>query len=199
MPAVYDSLAKIYDPAFAPFERLFLSKWRAETLAMLPADGTILEVGCGTGANFQYYPQKSHAVSSELSIEMLQFAKQKLIGNRLVQADAESLPFVDDGFDAAFATLVFCSIPDPKKAFWELSRVVKPGGKLILLEHVRPPGFLGRVFDAVSKVTESLINDHFNRRTAEIAESSGWKVTRLDEKAARAVNLIVCENKKGDS
>jgi phosphatidylethanolamine/phosphatidyl-N-methylethanolamine N-methyltransferase len=196
MTAVYDSLAKLYDPAFAPFERLFLSKWRAETLALLPANGTILEVGCGTGANFRYYPQESRAVSSELSLEMLHFAKQKLIGNRLVQADAESLPFADDSFDAAFATLVFCSIPDPEKAFWELSRVVKSNGRLVLLEHVRPPGFLGRVFDAVSKVTESLINDHFNRRTAEIAGSSGWKITRLDERAARAVNLIVCENKK---
>lgn len=194
MRPIYDKLARFYDTAFSPFEKRFLHRWRKETLSLLPSDGKILEVGCGTGANFELYPQNCNAVSSELSIKMLEFASAKLVGNKLVQADAESLPFAANSFDAAFATLVFCSIPDPAKAFREIARVLKPDAKLILLEHVRPLGGLGYAFDALNVVTTALIDDHFNRKTAEIAAQSGFEILEIREKAAGAVNLIVCKN-----
>ena len=63
---IYDKFAKAYDKAFAPFEKRFLSRWRAETLALLPENSTILELGAGTGANFQFYPNCKQAVSSEI-------------------------------------------------------------------------------------------------------------------------------------
>lgn len=191
---IYDYLARFYDAAFSPFEKRFLRRWRAETLSLLPTDGKILEIGCGTGANFELYPSKCYAVSSELSIKMLKLASTKLVGNRLVQANAETLPFDANSFDAAFATLVFCSIPDPAKAFTELRRVLKPDAKLVLLEHVRPPGGLGYAFDALNVVTTALIEDHFNRETAKIAAGSGFRVVEIRTKAAGAVNLIVCQN-----
>lgn len=194
MQPPYDRFARIYDRLFEPFERWFLANWRKETLALLPVDAEILELGAGTGANFEFYPAARRAVSSELSIEMIRIAVTKRHSNLLVEADAQCLPFPANSFDAAFATLVFCSIPDPGMAFRELCRVVRPGGHVILLEHVRPEGFLGRVFDAVNLASVALIDDHFNRETARSAAENGLKVLEVRKKAAGAVNLIICEN-----
>lgn len=194
MPATYDSFAKNYDLFFRPLEKLGLSKWRRETLSLLPQDASILEIGCGTGANFEFYPTCELAVSSDLSIEMLHVAHAKRRKNHLIQSDAQSLPFAENEFDAVFATLVFCSIPDPKKAFEEIRRTVKAGGKIILLEHVRPDGLLGPIFDLISKATVAVADDHFNRRTAETAERSGLKLLEVRKKLAGIVELIVCEN-----
>jgi hypothetical protein len=78
-------------------------------------------------------------------------------------------------------------------AFAELRRVVRLGGKVILLEHVRPDGLLGPVFDLLDKATVALADDHFNWRTARIAEKSGLKLLEVRNKLAGIVNLIVCE------
>ena len=194
---IYDKFAAGYDKAFAPFEKRFLAKWRRETLSHLPENSRVLEIGAGTGANFEFYPKsKCAAVASEISIKMIEFARQKNNEIYLVQADAENLPFPVNHFDAAFATLVFCSIPKPENAFAELKRVVKPGGKIILLEHIRPNGLLGYGFDFLNVFTTALIEDCFNRDTAKIAEDSGLKIAKLVKKAAGIINLIVCENIK---
>ena len=74
---IYDKFAKNYDKAFATFEHWFLSKWREETLSYLPQNAHILEIGAGTGLNFKHYPKCEHAVASEISIKMLEFAKEK--------------------------------------------------------------------------------------------------------------------------
>src|SRR3982750_407852 len=158
---IYDKLAKGYDKALAPFEKRFLSNWRQETLSLLPENAKILEIGAGTGANFQFYPASKHAIASEISIKMLEFARQKTNEIELIQAAAENLPFAANSFDAAFATLVFCSIPNPANAFAELKRVVKSNGKIVLLEHIRPNGLLGFAFDFLNIFTVVLIEDHF--------------------------------------
>lgn len=124
---------------------------------------------------------------------MLEIADTKRRENYLIQADAQGLPFGDNEFDAAFATLVFCSIPDPMVAFKELRRVVRTGGRVVLLEHVRPEGILGPVFDLLNRLTVFAADDHFNRETAKLAAESGLKVVEVREKLASAVNLIVCE------
>jgi ubiquinone/menaquinone biosynthesis C-methylase UbiE len=191
---IYDKLAKGYDKALAPFEKRFLSKWRAETLSFLPENSKILEIGAGTGANFEFYPDSKCAVASEISIKMLELARPKANSIALVQTDAETLPFAANSFDAAFATLVFCSVPKPENAFAELRRVVKKSGKIVLLEHVRPNGLLGFAFDLLNVLTVALIEDHFNRQTAHIAESAGLKIVEVKRKAFGIVNLIICEN-----
>ena len=193
MSPIYDKFAGSYDRALGPPERRFLERWRSETLGLVPHDARILEIGAGTGANFQFYPPAEHAVSSEISIEMLRIAREKTVSNALVQADAEGLPFEADSFDAAFATLVFCSIPNPGRAFAELTRVIRDGGKVLLLEHVRPGGVLGFLFDVINIATVALMDDHFNRETAKIAENAGLKVVEVRKKAGGIVNLIVCE------
>jgi ubiquinone/menaquinone biosynthesis C-methylase UbiE len=190
---IYDKFAERYDTCFAPLERIGLSRYRKETLSLLPRDAAILELGCGTGANFEFYPSSQTAISTELSFEMIKRAKHKRRENILVNADAQQLPFAESVFDAAFATLVFCSIPQPERAFAELKRVIKPGGRVILLEHVRPDGILGPVFDGLNAITARLAEDHFNRRTAETAEACGLTIIEVRKKMAGIVNLIVCQ------
>src|SRR3954453_5319496 len=110
---VYEKLAPRYDQALAPFERWFLARWRADVFRELPSDSRILEVGAGTGLNFRYYSTDGRGVATDLSREMIKCARHKAerpAGVALVQCRAEQLPFADAVFDAAFATLVFCSV-----------------------------------------------------------------------------------------
>lgn len=193
--AVYDSLASGYDAAMRPLERWFLGRLRRQALAALPEGSSILEVGAGTGLNFPYYPREvALGVASELSCEMIRIGKQKPrpASIHFVQASAEHLPFADRCFDAAFTTLVFCSVKSPAEAFAELRRVVRPGGTIALLEHVRPEGLLGRAFDALSLLTVALFEDHFNRRTADEARRAGLKTIRTERRLLGIIQLIEC-------
>lgn len=195
---IYDKFAAGYDRALAPFEKRFLENWRRETLSHLPENAEILEIGAGTGANFPFYPPSKHAVAGEISRKMLERAREKINEKNgfvnFIQNNAESLPFAENSFDAAFATLVFCSLEKPENAFLELKRIVRPNGKIVLLEHVRPPGIAGYFFDFLNIFTTALIADCFNRETAELAQEAGLKILDVRKKAFGIVNLIVCEN-----
>ena len=213
-PPIYDALAPHYERALRPLERLILARLRAATLRALSGDGgrddgdgkdaggrdgggggRLLEIGAGTGLNFPYYPHGAHGAATEPSREMLRLAqtKPRPAGVRLVQTSAEALPFADDSFDAAFATLVFCSVASPPEAFAEIRRVVRAGGRVALLEHVRPPGLLGPVFDLISRFTVRLCEDHFNRRTADEARRAGLRIISVESHALGIIQLIVCE------
>ncbi|HWW75370.1 MAG TPA: class I SAM-dependent methyltransferase, partial [Pyrinomonadaceae bacterium] len=157
--------------------------------------GRLLEVGAGTGGNFSFYPAGARAACVEPSREMLlraQLKPERPEGAALFQSAAEQLPFADETFDAAFATLVFCSVAAPERAFAELRRVVRRGGRVALVEHVRPRGALGYAFDALSLLTVPLVEDHFNRRTADLARRAGLEVVRVDSHLLGVVQLIVC-------
>lgn len=191
---VYDRLAPGYDAAMRPLERWFLARLRAMTLATLPEESCILEVGAGTGLNFPYYPRDSKGVACELSSAMIRIAsgKRRPCSVHLVQTCAEHLPYADASFDAALATLVFCSVASPGQAFSELRRVVRPGGTIALLEHVRPDGVLGWLFDALSLLTVALFDDHFNRRTADEARRAGLQTVRVERRFLGIIQLIEC-------
>lgn len=193
--AVYDRLASRYDRMMRPLERLGLSGLRARALAEVPEGSRVLEVGAGTGLNFPFYPRACTHACAEPSREMIVRANAKSDrpeGALLVQARAEELPFGEGAFDAAFATLVFCSVASPARAFAELRRVVRPGGRVALLEHVRPRNPLGYLFDALTRVTVPLFEDHFNRRTSEEARGAGLNVERVDNHLLGVIQLIVC-------
>jgi ubiquinone/menaquinone biosynthesis C-methylase UbiE len=195
---IYDAFAPHYERALRPLERLILARLRAATLRALndgSGDGRLLEIGAGTGLNFPHYPPDAHGAATDPSREMLRLAqtKPRPAGVRLVQNHAEALPFADDTFDAAFATLVFCSVASPPRAFAELRRVVRTGGRVVLLEHVRPAGLLGTIFDAISRITVRLFDDHFNRRTALEARRAGLRVISVETHALGIIQLIVCE------
>ncbi|MGB8507536.1 MAG: class I SAM-dependent methyltransferase [Pyrinomonadaceae bacterium] len=194
-PPVYDRLASHYDRALRPFERWGLARLRAAALAELPTDSRILEVGAGTGLNFAHYPANSRGAASELSGEMIEVARgrhERPSGVRLCRARAERLPFADDSFDAACATLVFCSVASPREAFAELRRTVRTGGIVVLLEHVRPGGLLGYLFDALNVLTVALFEDHFNRRTSDEAKRAKLSVVRVERHLLGIVQIIVC-------
>lgn len=192
--ATYDSLATHYDRAMRPLEKWLLARLRAQTFAELPPESCLLEVGSGTGANFPYYPRGARGAASELSFAMIEHARRKEQPDsvHLIQSRAEHLPFADASFDAGVATLVFCSVASPQKAFRELRRVVKPGGTIALLEHVRPRGLLGHFFDLLNVLTVAVFEDHFNRRTAEEAARAGLSIQRIERHALGIINLIVC-------
>lgn len=193
-PPIYDRLASHYDQLMRPLERWFLVRLRKEALAALPEASRILEIGAGTGLNFPHYPHGARGVASELSFAMIERARSKNRprGVHLMQNSAETLPLANASFDAAFATLVFCSVASPRKAFAELRRIVRPGGTIVLLEHVRPRGLTGTLFDALSVFTVALFDDHFNRRIAEEAQRAGLKVERVEQRAFGIIQIIVC-------
>lgn len=194
MPRTYDEIAPHYDTAIRPFERWFLARLRASTFQHLPSDARILEIGAGTGLNFVYYPDNATGVATEPSKEMLRIAaeKKRPRGLRLLQSSAENLPFQTGSFDAAFATLVFCSVQSPTRALAELRRVVRPGGTIVLLDHVRPGGLFGPVFDLLNLITVPLFDDHFNRSTTDAARAAGLELLRVEKSLLGIINLIAC-------
>lgn len=193
MPQTYDSFASFYDRAFAPLERFYLDGLRRRVLSALPANGRILEIGAGTGVNFKFYPNCRHAVASEISRQMIEIARPKAHQIDLIQTDAQTLPFPADHFDAAFATLVFCSVPDPARGFAEIRRVLKPGGRLTLIEHVRPDGLLGYAFDVLNVLTTAIIDDHFNRRTAASVSHAGFERIEIEKRLGGVLHIITAQ------
>ncbi|MGH9908163.1 MAG: class I SAM-dependent methyltransferase, partial [Pyrinomonadaceae bacterium] len=183
-----------YDAVMRPLERWFLTRLRAETFRLLPENARLLELGAGTGQNFAFYPPGKYGVASEPTGAMIRIAKdrERPPGVTLVQSNAEDLPFKTATFDAAFATLVFCSVSSPQRAFSELRRVVKSGGTIVLLEHVRPDGLLGPLFDLINLLTQPLFEDNFNRRTADEARAAGLELLRVEQRFAGIINLIAC-------
>jgi ubiquinone/menaquinone biosynthesis C-methylase UbiE len=192
MPRTYDDIALHYDKAMRPIDRWFLASLRTRALGRLPKSGRILEIGAGTGGNFNLYPLDTFTVATEPSRGMLHEAtrKKRPAALSLVQSRAEQLPFPENSFDAAFATLVFCSLASPAQAFSELRRVVKTGGTIVLLEHVRPEGLLGPIFDLLNLLTEPLFEDHFNRRTAATASAAGLKDVAVEKRFLGIINII---------
>ena len=193
MPFDYDSIAPRYERSIAPFERWFLTNLRREAIAAMPASGCILELGAGTGLNFVHYNRATRVVATEPSTEMIRIAASKATPVVLAQSCAEQLPFKDRSFDGALATLVMCSVKSPEQVFSELQRVVRPGGTISLVEHVRPEGALGPLFDLLNQISIRLADDHFNRRTAMLAESAGLKVIKRRKVGLGIINVISCE------
>jgi ubiquinone/menaquinone biosynthesis C-methylase UbiE len=199
---VYDRVAPCYDRWMRPFERAGLARLRARALSEVApalagpgATGRLLEVGAGTGGNFRFYPPGARAACVEPSGEMLLRAASKPerpAGSLLARSFAERLPFAAAAFDAALATLVFCSVESPAAGLSELKRVVRAGGRVVLLEHVRPSGALGYAFDALNVLTVALMDDHFNRRPAEEARRAGLEVLKVEKYLLGVVQLIVC-------
>jgi phosphatidylethanolamine/phosphatidyl-N-methylethanolamine N-methyltransferase len=201
--ARYNRIAPVYDLMEILPERHFVP-WRKKLWSLIPG-GRVLEVGVGTGKNFPYHPAEAEVTGIDLSERMLAQARRK--ANRLGrprdlrQMDTQQLDFADDSLDAATATFVFCSVPDPVQGLRELARVVKPQGRIVLLEHVRidRPGFVGKLMDLLDPVVVRLIGAHINRRTASAVRQAGLVVEREEDLAARGlVKLIVARPSLAD-
>ncbi|MFA5787728.1 MAG: class I SAM-dependent methyltransferase [Actinomycetota bacterium] len=175
----YDRLAWLYDAYNAPMEISGVRTMRRRLLSQ--ARGLVLEVGIGTGRNLDHYPPEVRVVGIDIAQRMLDRARRtaERLGRevRLEQSDVQRLPFADRSFDTAVATCVFCSVPDPVAGLRELRRVVKPDGQVLLVEHVRPRGWLlGRLSDVVSWATRRMFGFNANRRTEDNVVAAGFEI-----------------------
>jgi ubiquinone/menaquinone biosynthesis C-methylase UbiE len=160
--------------------------------------GVVLELGGGTGANLPFYgPGVDELVITEPEEPMARRLERKLTGYslpaRVVRAPAEDLPVEDAGFDFVVSTLVLCTVDDPARALAEVYRVLKPGGQLVFLEHVRSddPG-LARWQDRLHGVQVAVGHGcHCNRRTLENIERAGFSIAELEHDRMRKAPPIV--------
>ena len=188
------SFALAYDIFMFPLEKLGLKKLRKKALKFIKGE-TILELGVGTGLNAFAYPNEINIIGIERKFEMIERAIKKTQRFKkdvaMLCGNVEMLPFKDEQFDTVFATFVFCEVKNPKKGFDEIIRVLKPGGRLVLLEHVRPEGkFLSKIFDLGNKFT-SILGENINRTTAETVLEAGFKVERVEKIYDGIVKLII--------
>jgi SAM-dependent methyltransferase len=145
MGRIYDAtwgrmFSAAYDRGFKASEEAGLREMRRELLA--GARGRVLELGAGTGLNLDLYPRNIESLALlEPDPHMTRQLRRKLAESdqaaEIVEASAEELPFDDDSFDTVAVTLVLCTVSDPQVALAEIKRVLKPGGQLLFLEHVR--------------------------------------------------------------
>ena len=150
------------------------------------AEGRVLEIGAGTGHSFPYYEKAAEVVATEPDPFMLARARKRLeelgLGHvELRQHAAEELPFEDGGFDHVVSVFVLCTVQDLRRALLEARRVLKPGGSLRLIEHVRYDGGLrGLVQDAIAPIWGYFGNGcHVNRRTGEAIVEAGFQFAEL--------------------
>lgn len=159
----------------------FLSRWRENLVRDLP--GKVLEIGVGSGANLAHYRQAEHVWGIEpdaSSAERARAAAQRaLVPVTLDVAPAERLPYPDAAFDHVVSSLVFCSVEDPRAALREIGRVLRPGGVLHMVEHVRPANpVLALPLQAATPLWSRIAhNCHLDRPTVELLRAEGWDVT----------------------
>ena len=180
---IYDESAGRYDRQVGFFERLLFRGGREWVCSQ--ARGGVLEVAIGTGRNLPFYPKEVRLTGVELSPAMLEVARSRAkelgVEADLRVADAQALPFPDEVFDTVVMTLSLCTIPDDREAVAEASRVLRPGGRLLLLEHVRSPVLPVR---AVQRVLNPLFvrfqADHLLREPLDHLEDASLEVERLE-------------------
>jgi len=180
-------------------ERPGHSRWRS--LLWSKVEGTqVLEIGVGTGQNFSYYPPDVAVTAIDLSGAMLKRAEARAgemgLSLRLRQMDAQRLRFEDNSFDTVVASFVFCSVPDPVRGLAEARRVCRPGGKVVLLEHVLSANrVLARLMNLANPVAVWAAREHINRRTVEGVTRSGLAVQEVTELALGIVKLVEARKK----
>lgn len=172
--------------------RLFpgIHRWRLDIARR--AEGHILEIGCGTGLMLPLYGAGTTVTAIEPNDPALHRARDRGPTVRLLNASAEALPFTAGVFDCVVSSLVFCSIPDPTRALEEIRRVLRPGGRLHMLEHVQAQGALGAAFfDRVQPVWTSVTGGcHPNRDTEALVQAAGFTIIETDRRSRGLMRLF---------
>lgn len=190
----YDRQAALYDLREVPVEALGFKRFR-KLLWQAVKTGRLLEIGVGTGKNMPHYPPGSRVVAVDLSPRMIRKANAKAqrLGREvdLVIADAQRLPFRDGAFDGAAATFVFCSVPDPVTGLEEVNRVVRAGGRIDLLEHVRArfPA-AGWVMDRLNPIVVRMMGANINRDTVGNVSRAGIDIDEVESRGFGIIKLV---------
>jgi SAM-dependent methyltransferase len=187
--------ARTYARISAESERRGTAAHRDRALSGLT--GRVIEVGAGNGMNFSHYPPEvTEVVAVEPEDRLRTLAARAAAGApvpiRVVAGHADDLPAGDDEFDAAVASLVLCSVPDPRRSLAELRRVLKPGGTLRFFEHVRSADpVLGRLQDLITPLWAAAgAGCHLNRRTTDDIRRAGFTIESLARFAYRPLRFL---------
>jgi ubiquinone/menaquinone biosynthesis C-methylase UbiE len=192
----FDRIAAPYDRGMAPLEKLALRQMRARLLPY--ARGKVLEIGIGTGANLPFYTPAVCLFAMDESVDMLAAVARRLsaLGRcvRLSQMDVESLAFPDGTFDTVVTSLVLCSVLDQRRALNQLRRVLrKPGGRLLLLEHMRPQNRPLAWLVDLANIPWVAFNGrcNLNRQTQQALIEAGFELERVESHLGGFLRLIV--------
>jgi ubiquinone/menaquinone biosynthesis C-methylase UbiE len=174
---IWEREAPRYDRRIVVWEKILFGDGRRWVCSR--ARGEVLEVAIGTGRNLAFYPEGVRLTGVDLSPAMLERARKRArergMEADLREGDAQDLPFPDESFDTVVCTHSLCNIPDDRKAVAEMKRVLRPGGRLVLLDHVRGASGLGRAVQrALEVVTVRLEGDHLLRRPLEHVRAEGF-------------------------
>ena len=190
---VWDKAAPGYDKQIAFFEKIQFGggrEWLGER-----ARGRVLEVAIGTGRNLPHYPAGATLTGIELSPAMLAIARQRAAGLGRdaghLEGDAEHLPFADASFDTVACALALCTIPSPAIAIGEMKRVLIPGGRLLLLDHIGstwPPVYAAQWL--LERITIRSAGEHFTRRQLPLVRAAGFEVVETQRRKAGTVERI---------
>jgi ubiquinone/menaquinone biosynthesis C-methylase UbiE len=180
--ALYEDEAPRYDRQIRFFERVLFGDGRHWVCSQ--AEGDVLEIAVGTGRNLAHYPAGVRVTAIELSPAMLELARRRAerVGREvdLRVGDAQTLEFDDERFDTVVCTLSLCTIPGDRAAVAEAKRVLRPGGRLLLLEHVRSPVAPVRAVQrAIDPLMVRFQGDHVMREPLEHLRAEGFVVERV--------------------
>jgi ubiquinone/menaquinone biosynthesis C-methylase UbiE len=185
-----------YDRMLAKAEHDGLAAHRQALLTA--AAGDVLEIGGGTGANLPFYDGRVRSLMvTEPEKPMVRRLQAKIATQRpdakILRSPAEDLPFNDDSFDVAVSTLVLCTVDDPPRALREMRRVLRPGGRLLFIEHVRSDDpKLARWQDRLLPINVRIAHGcHCNRRTVDAISGAGFDVTEISHDTLKHVPPIL--------
>ena len=198
----YQRLAPFYDQMENGAEQLF-QPWR-ERLWQQVRGPKVIEVGVGTGKNMPYYPDGLDITAIDLTPGMLERARKRITALNLSVdlrlGDVQALEFPDTSFDAAVATFVFCSVPDPVLGLSEVRRVLKPGGKVYLLEHVRSAHrLLGALMDLLNPLVVQMMGANINRQTVSNIQEAGMELVDVENLRLGGIFKLIIARRVGIS
>jgi ubiquinone/menaquinone biosynthesis C-methylase UbiE len=191
---LWQRYAPRYDRDMRFFERLQFSGGREWVCAQ--ASGDVLEVAIGTGRNLPFYPPEVRLTGLDFSPAMLHIARQRAtdLGRQieLHEDDAQQLPFPDACFDTVVCTLSLCGIADDRAAITEMHRVLRPGGTLLLLDHIGSHHTLICLGQRLlEQLTLRMLGDHQTRRPLPLVQQAGFIIQRRERLKAGTVERLM--------
>jgi len=190
----YDRIAPWFDSLEGFLEGLLFRRYRKKLWAQVQGEH-VLEVGVGTGKNFSFYPGFARMTAIDFSPKMLEQAKRKQerkqLHVHLDLMDVQRLYYADNSFDTVIASFVFCSVPQPRKGLKEIHRVLKPGGQLLLLEHVLSSNkVMATMMNFINPLIVKLVGANINRQTVKNVQACPFRSVFVDPASSDMIKLI---------
>jgi ubiquinone/menaquinone biosynthesis C-methylase UbiE len=197
----WDQHSSSYDREMAFLERVLFADGRQWVCSQVTGD--VLEVAIGTGRNLPFYPPETHLTGVEFSPAMLELARLRAqtLGRQvdLRLGDAQALDLPDASFDTVVCTLALCGIPDERRAVSEMKRVLRPGGRLLLLDHIAgSAAWVKAIQWLIERITIPLAEEHFLRRPLRTVQAEGFVVELSQRSKLGIVERLVARKSADD-